>query len=80
MIDKDTLVFVEVKTRFSGSYGRPEEAVTPRKIHSLKRTAQYFKLKNPNLPDSLRIDVVAIELDQKKQTLKELRHFQNITL
>ena len=78
--DKETLVFVEVKTRFSKSYGPPEEAVTPRKIRSLIKTAQYFKLKNPKMPDSLRIDVVAIDLDPKREKLLQLRHIENITL
>ena len=78
--DKETLVFVEVKTRFSKSYGYPEEAVTPRKIRSLIKTVQYFKLKHPNLPDSLRIDVIAIDLDPKEEKLLNLRHIKNITL
>jgi len=78
--DKETLVFVEVKTRFSQSYGDPEEAVTPAKIRFLIKTVQYFKLKNPKLPDSLRIDVIAIDLDRKKEKLLHLRHIKNITL
>ena len=60
--DKDTLVFVEVKTRFSKEFGEPEEAVTPWKIKSIIRTGEYFKMLHPELPESLRIDVVAISL------------------
>ena len=77
--DKDVLVFVEVKTRFSQSFGNPEEAVTPWKIRSIIKTAQYFSLKHPKLPESIRIDVVAIDLDPKKEKLLNLRHFKNIT-
>jgi len=69
-----------VKTRFSQSFGYPEEAVTPWKIRSIIKTAQYFKLKHPKLPDSLRIDVVAIDLDSQKKEVLNLRHFKNITL
>jgi len=78
--DKDILVFVEVKTRFSPLFGNPEEAVTKSKIRSIIKTAQCFKLKNPKLSDSLRIDVVAIDLDPKKEKALRLRHIENITL
>lgn len=78
--DDKTLVFVEVKTRFSHSYGKPETAVTPRKINSIIKTGQYFKLLHPDLPESLRIDVVAINLDPKEKKLLSLKHIKNITL
>jgi putative endonuclease len=79
-LDKKILVFVEVKTRFSESFGNPEEAVTPWKINAIIKTAQYFKLKNPKLPDSLRIDVVALDLDPQNEKLLNLKHFENVTL
>jgi putative endonuclease len=60
--DKETLVFIEVKTRWSQKFGPPEEAVTPWKIKSIVKTGQYFKLLHPDLPENLRIDVVAISL------------------
>lgn len=62
-IKDNTLIFVEVKSRLNGQYGNPEEAVTPHKIHALKRTAQYYATQHPDLPKSLRIDVVAVILD-----------------
>jgi len=65
-IDKDTLVFVEVKTRWSSRFGSPEEAVTPKKLQKIKRTAEYFSLTQPKLPKKLRIDVVAIEIENSK--------------
>src|SRR3989344_4776919 len=57
------LVFVEVKTRGDKRFGEPEEAVTSWKIRSIIKTGQYFSLLHPELPDSLRIDVVAISMD-----------------
>lgn len=75
-IDRDTLVFVEVKTRIGREYGLPEESVTPRKIRELKKTAEYYKLKHPELPELLRLDVVAIELDEDRKLLS-LRHIPN---
>lgn len=58
----DTLVFVEVKTRKSSQFGSPLEAITPWKLRSVIKTAQYYKLTHPSLPDRLRIDAVAIKL------------------
>lgn len=74
-----TLVFIEVKTRVGHKFGKPEEAVTHRKLREVTQTAQYYKLIHPELPDSLRIDVIGIELDFDK-TLKYFNHIQNVTL
>lgn len=78
--DSQTLVFVEVKTRFSKDYGNPEEAVTQVKINSIIKTGQYFSLLHPSLPESLRIDVVAINLEPETTKLLSLKHIKNITL
>lgn len=66
--DKDTLVFVEVKTRWSKKYGKPEEAVTPRKLAKVERAGQLYSLVHPTLPKKLRVDVVAIEVERGKVT------------
>jgi len=58
--DNDTLVFVEVKARWEDKFGRPQEAVNTRKINSIMKTGEYFKLLNPQTPDLIRIDVVAL--------------------
>ena len=62
-IDKDTLVFVEVKTRQSLKFGLPQEAVTPQKIYKIKKTGEYYSLIHPDLPKKLRVDVVAIVIE-----------------
>ena len=58
--DKDALVFVEVKARKSLKFGFPEEAVTPPKLWKIKKTAEYYALMHPDLPQKLRIDVVSL--------------------
>lgn len=63
-LDGDTLVFVEVKARWSNKFGAPEEAVTPWKINKIIKTGEYYSLLNPKLPKKLRIDVVALVLDK----------------
>lgn len=45
--DGQTLVFVEVKTRRSPDFGRPEESVTPAKQVHLRRLAEaYLAVRN----------------------------------
>lgn len=78
VIKDDTLIFVEVKTRIGRVFGLPEEAVTPRKLAEIRQTAAYYKLIYPELPDSMRIDVIAIELETD-ETLKAFRHIPNVT-
>ncbi len=62
---KDTLVFVEVRARSSLEFGSPEESITAAKGGKLRATAAYYYQTHDNLPLSRRIDVVALELDQK---------------
>ena len=70
--DHGTLVFVEVKTRKTYEYGRPEEAVDPRKLRMVVKTAEYYKLLHPELPELLRVDVVAVDL--LKNTVRLIRN------
>lgn len=74
-----TLVFVEVKTRKSSKFGTPLEAITPRKLRDIIRTAEYYKHSHTNLPDLLRIDAVSIVLNQFNKADK-IEHAENITL
>lgn len=76
--DDQTLIFVEVKTRFSDKYGPPEEAITPWKLKSIIRTAQFYKMLHPDLPESLRIDAVLVELSPTG-VVKRLEHLENIS-
>jgi len=59
-LDRDTVVFVEVKTRQSDRFGAPFESVTPHKQRQLTRAAAAW-LKSRNLLHArARFDVVAI--------------------
>ncbi len=77
-LDHGTLVFIEVKTRWSKVFGLPEEAVTPWKIKSIIKTAKYYKMLHPELPESLRIDVVAISLFPGGE-VEEIKLIKNVT-
>ncbi len=73
--DGDTLVFVEVKMRTGGGYGRPEESVTAGKQRQIRKVAQgYLLLRRPgDLP--CRFDVVAIRPDGVRKYAVE--HFRD---
>jgi len=62
---KDYLVFVEVRTRSSLDFGTPEESITAAKKKKLIALALTYTNTHQNLPSLWRIDVVAIELDDK---------------
>lgn len=72
---RDTIVFVEVKSRENTLYGEPYEAVTFRKKSHLKRAIQQY-VSNNKLTSKLRCDVISILLH--KEVIKELKHFENI--
>ena len=75
--EENILVFVEVKTRWSRKFGLPEEAVTPQKIRSIIKASEYYKLIHPKTPELMRIDVVAIEVENQEITRCEL--IKNVT-
>ena len=66
-LDKGTIVFVEVKTRSSHAYGRPEMSVTPRKQRQLAKVALSY-LQNRDLLDrDARFDVVAVDVGAEEE-------------
>lgn len=76
-VKTQTLVFVEVKTRLSTQFGTPFEAIGFQKQQALKRTAEFYKVLHPNLPESMRIDAVAVMLDSDN-TVDSIEHMKNI--
>ena len=68
--DKDFLVFIEVRTKTSLEFGSPEESITPTKQVRLRTTAARYRQAHNDLPLSWRIDVVAVELNQKGELLR----------
>lgn len=62
---KDALVFIEVRTKTSLEFGSPEESITPVKKEKMRAAAFHYRQTHDNLPLLWRIDVVAVELNQK---------------
>lgn len=73
-----TLVFIEVKTRKSNSFGSPLEAITSWKLKSLIKAAQFYKLVHPNLPNNMRIDAVSINLSTNNE-VENIELIKNIS-
>jgi putative endonuclease len=71
--EKDTLVFVEVKTRTSMAFGPPQLAVNSTKQMQLSKVALYF-LKEKRLEDTkARFDVVAILVRPKGEEIELIK-------
>jgi putative endonuclease len=58
--DKDTLVFVEVKTRSGPEFGPPEAAVTPFKQKQVRRLAEAYLMLNNLGEIPCRFDILAL--------------------
>jgi putative endonuclease len=73
--DGRTIVFVEVKTRRTLTFGPPQLAVTAFKQRQISKTAlTWLALKNLH-ETAARFDVIAILL--RDQSLPEIEHFMN---
>lgn len=71
--EKDTLTFIEVKTRTSNLYGPPQLSVTSSKQMQLSKAALYF-LKEKRLGEvKARFDVVAIVLGPRGEEIELIR-------
>lgn len=72
--EKNTVVFVEVKTRRTDGFGKPFEAVTPGKYENIRKGVQFYLAENK--VKNYRIDVIGITL---KPELK-IEHLRNASL
>ena len=61
--DGPVLVFCEVKTRATAAYGAPVEAVTPAKLHRLRRLAARWVAERGLRVPEIRLDLVGVRLD-----------------
>jgi putative endonuclease len=63
---RDTLAFIEVKTRRSHLYGLPEDAVTMRKQRQIIKSAQHYLAEHNLFDHDCRFDVVSVIIDERK--------------
>ncbi len=77
--EKDTLAFIEVKTRTTTTFGPPQLAVDLSKQNQLSKVALHF-LKEKRLGDvRARFDVVAILLGPKGEEIELIRDAFDLT-
>lgn len=69
-LEGGALVIVEVRTRRGQEYGTPEESVVGVKAQRLAALAEEYAQAHPELPQELRIDVVAVELTPQGRLLR----------
>ncbi len=74
---ESTMVFFEVKSRTSNSFGTPIEAINYFKLKNLFKAAQFYAITHPRLPQALRIDAVSIEV--KNNIVTNIEHMENIS-
>jgi len=65
---RDYLVFIEVRTKSNLDFGTPEESITANKKKRLISSSLHYINTHHGLPTPWRIDVVAIEIDDKGKT------------
>jgi len=70
---KDSALFVEVKTRTSNKMGLPEDSITPRKRQHMLDAAQHYAAEHEI--DHWQIDVIAIE--GKPGSTPKITYFEN---
>lgn len=71
--DRDYIVFVEVKGRYSRKFGDPTEAVNYTKQQKIRAVASIYLMKNRKTEANCRFDVVAVLGDNDA----EIRHIIN---
>ena len=75
-LDKDTIVFVEVKYRRSNTYGVAIESITPKKLEKIYQSALAYLGQTSIKYKNYRIDVIAID----KFSDTQIQHYKNISL
>ncbi len=71
--EKDTLVFVEVKSRKTELFGDPELAVGKAKQKKIALISTYYLSQKGPLPEKARFDVVAVKMLPGRTEVKVIR-------
>ncbi|HAC16467.1 MAG TPA: YraN family protein [Bacteroidetes bacterium] len=75
--DGDEIVFVEVRSKKSIHFGRPEETVDMQKQKSVKQASESWIFENRIEDVGVRFDVIAVVTDYETATKLEITHFRN---
>jgi putative endonuclease len=72
----DLVVFIEVKTRFSESFGLPEISINQSKTRHILDSVQFYLQNHPEMDCAWRVDVIAIR-KRVGDTSPEIVVFEN---
>ena len=72
-LDKEEIVFIEIKTRINKKYGLACEAVTKYKLKHIYKTAEYYLYTRNMLNERCRIDVIEVYLQNNKFCINHLK-------
>ena len=75
-MDKETLVFAEVKTRTNRQYGTPIEAVSEKKAAQIRKVAEGFLMEESNGLEfqEIRFDIVGILLEGNEEIIEHIEN------
>lgn len=73
--DESYIIFVEVKTRSSNHFGKPEEYIDDKKIENIYKAAEAWIYERKMDGAPVRFDVISI-LTQKNEA-PDIKHFEN---
>ncbi|MBA3037335.1 MAG: YraN family protein [Desulfobacterium sp.] len=72
--EKNTLVFVEVKSRKTGDFGSPKYAITPKKMKKISMVALYFLKETKQSGVKARFDVVSISPGEREPEIEIIKN------
>ena len=72
-LDKQEIVFIEVKTRTSKKYGEPAEAVNQTKQKHLIKTIKYYLYIRNLENEFIRIDIIEIYISKNKYKVNHIK-------
>lgn len=75
MIDKDVVVFIEVRTKSNSSFGTGIESITARKLYQLRKMATSYLQHKDYWDKAIRFDLITID-NKDNQWL--INHDKNI--
>ena len=77
--DKDTIVFIEVKTRSNLNFGHPFEAISKTKLQHIYQTGLFYLQNTKEKYKNYRIDIIGITIKSDEKTPK-IEHIKNVNL
>lgn len=72
-LDKNEIVFIEIKARISLKYGLPSEAVTKYKLKHIYKTAEYYLYSRNLQNENTRIDVIEVYIQNRQVIINHLK-------